>query len=99
MKKINKINISDKNNKMNWHIKLMFIFLFCTLVVMLAALIKFYYDVNKENNQAYLDSNIITDLSTDKTNYKIIRNDDGMLVLLIVKAGRLLSRNGITFIF
>ena len=79
MKKINKINISDKNNKMNWHIKLMFIFLFCTLVVMLAALIKFYYDVNKENNQAYLDSNIITDLSTDKTNYKIIRNDDGML--------------------
>jgi len=57
----------------------MFIFLFCTLVVMLAALIKFYYDVNKENNQAYLDSNIITDLSTDKTNYKIIRNDDGML--------------------
>ena len=79
MKKINKINISDKNNKMNWHIKLMFIFLFCTLVVMLAALIKFYYDVNKENNQAYLGSNIITDLSTDKTNYKIIRNDDGML--------------------
>lgn len=79
MKKINKINISDKNNKMNWHIKLIFIFLFCTLVVMLAALIKFYYDVNKENNQAYLDSNIITDLSTDKTNYKIIRNDDGML--------------------
>lgn len=79
MKKINKINIGDKNNKMNWHIKLMFIFLFCTLVVMLAALIKFYYDVNKENNQAYLDSNIITDLSTDKTNYKIIRNDDGML--------------------
>ena len=79
MKKINKINIIDKNNKMNWHIKLMFIFLFCTLVVMLAALIKFYYDVNKENNQAYLDSNIITDLSTDKTNYKIIRNDDGML--------------------
>ena len=58
----------------------MFIFLFCTLVVMLAALIKFYYDVNKENNQAYLDSNIITDLSTDKTNYKIIRNDDGMSV-------------------
>ena len=79
MKKINKINISDKNNKMNWHIKLMFIFLFCTLVVMLAALIKFYYDINKENNQAYLDSNIITDLSTDKTNYKIIRNDDGLL--------------------
>ena len=51
MKKINKINISDKNNKMNWHIKLMFIFLFCTLVVMLAALIKFYYDVNKENKR------------------------------------------------
>lgn len=79
MKKINKINISNKYNKMNWHIKLMFIFLFCTLVVMLAALIKFYYNVNKKNNQAYLDSSIITDLSTDKTNYKIIRDDDGML--------------------
>lgn len=79
MKKINKINISDKTNKMGWHIKLLFIFLFCILIIMLAVLIKFYYDVNNKNNQAYPESNIITDLSNDKTKYKIIRNDDGML--------------------
>ena len=64
MKKINKINISDKNNKMNWHIKLMFIFLFCTLVVMLAALIKFYYDVNKENTCKYVSLTHSSESST-----------------------------------
>lgn len=79
MKKINKINISDKNSKARWHVKLLFIFLFCVLIITLAALIKFYYDVNKYDNQAYLDSNIITDFSNNKNNYKIIRNDDGML--------------------
>lgn len=79
MKKINKINISDKNSKARWRVKLLFIFLFCILIITLSALIKFYYDVNKYDNQAYLDSNIITDFSNNKNNYKIIRNDDGML--------------------
>lgn len=79
MKKINRINISDKTSKVRWHVKLLFIFLFCVLIITLAALIKFYYDVNKYDNQAYLDSNIITDFSNNKNNYKIIRTDDGML--------------------
>ena len=69
MKKINKINISDKNNKMNWHIKLMFIFLFCTLVVMLAALIKFYYDVNKENKRIALSIKDAVERSNEYLQY------------------------------
>mgnify|MGYP007022025800 CR=1 FL=1 len=74
MKKINKINISDKNNKMNWHIKLMFIFLFCTLVVMLAALIKFYYDVNKENKRVSLSIKDAVERSNEYLQYN--DNDD-----------------------
>lgn len=77
MKKISKININSKNIQIKWHIKLLFIILCCVLIVMIAVLIKFYIDVNKKNNQSYPDMNILTDVN--KNNYKIIRNDNGLL--------------------
>ncbi len=74
-----KNNIIKKNSKMKWYIKLAFVILFCMLAVTAVFLLKFYYDVNKQNNQSYLEQNIIADFDSNKSNYKIFKSDDGML--------------------
>ncbi|MGN1481939.1 hypothetical protein [Porcipelethomonas sp.] len=74
-----KINIIKKNIKMKWHTKLLFAVLFCILLITIAALVRFYYKVNNQNNEAYLDQNIIADFDSNKSNYKIYKNDNGLL--------------------
>ncbi len=78
-KRINKITVANKLNKKKWYVKLMFAFLLCIFIMSAASLIKFYFDVNKDNvGNSYPGNNIIADLDTKKNNYRIFVSDDGM---------------------
>ncbi|MGN0614373.1 MAG: hypothetical protein ACI4JB_10810 [Porcipelethomonas sp.] len=79
MKKISKIKISDRYGRTKWYVKLLFSLLICAAVVMIAALIKFYFDVNKDNNAgSETDNNMIVSFDSVKSNYTIFRSEDGM---------------------
>lgn len=78
-RKINKITVADRINQKKWYIKLIFAFLLCIFIAFAASLIKFYFDVNKDNgSNSYPGNNIIADLDTKKNNYKIFVGDNGM---------------------
>ncbi len=78
MKRISKIKISDRYIRTKWYVKLFIAALICILIATIAMLIKFYFDVNKENNSTVPDGNIIADFDTVKNNYIIFRNDNGL---------------------
>lgn len=83
MKKIKKkSNIVNRYYRKKWYVKLIFAVLFVVFIIAAFSLIKFYFDVNKENDSlSQDDNNIIDNLDTDKDDYKIIRNDDGLMGL------------------
>lgn len=79
MKKINKITVADKYNWKKWYVKLIFSILLFIFIISVVILIKFYFDVNKDNgNNSYPGYNLISSLDTKKSNYKIFAGDDGM---------------------
>lgn len=78
MKRISKIKISDKYLRTKWYVKLFIAGLALILISMIAVLLKFYFDVNKESDSTIPDGNIIADFDNVKNNYIIFRNDEGL---------------------
>lgn len=76
--RIKRIKISDRYLKTKWYIKVLVIILACVFIIMIAALIKFYFDVNKESSITDNDSNIIADFGTLDSNYVFYRNKEGL---------------------
>ncbi|MBE6845550.1 MAG: hypothetical protein E7508_07570 [Ruminococcus sp.] len=76
--KISKIKISDRYLKNKWYIKSLVIILIIVFIITIGALIKFYFDVNKESSgSSVLDNNIIADFGTLDSNYVFYRNKEG----------------------
>lgn len=76
--KINRIKISDRYLKTKWYIKALIITLTGVFIIMIAALIKFYFDVNKESGSTDYGSSIIADFGTLDSNYVFYRNNEGL---------------------
>ena len=77
MKKINREFIIGKTGASAKHIKIFLLLMFIVLIVLIAALVNFYMDVNK--NSPTENSDIIVKLNENGYGYKIFKNDDGML--------------------
>jgi len=90
MKKINKIFVTGKSEKSNRYLKWIFVFLFAVLIALSAALIKFYFDVNKSTEKKEPDHGIITDFNSSANGYRTftseyggvgVVNDDGRVIV------------------
>ena len=80
MKKISKISISHRGYRKKKYFKLFFAVLICIFIIAVTVLIKFYFDVNDEtSNVSFSDNNIIANLDNIEDEYKIFRNDNGLL--------------------
>ena len=77
MKKINKIFVTGKSEKSNRYLKWIFVFLFAVLIALSAALIKFYFDVNKSTEKKEPDHGIITDFNSSANGYRTFTSEDG----------------------
>ncbi len=77
MKKINREFIIGKTGASAKHIKIFLLLMFIVLIALIAALVNFYMDVNK--NSSTENPDIIVKLNENGYGYKIFKNDDGML--------------------
>lgn len=79
MKRIIKNIIFNKSYRKRKHFKVLFLVLILILIISITALIKFYLDVNDDtSNISFLENNIIENLDS-QIDYKIFKNDEGML--------------------